>query len=384
MMASDSESMDNFDQESNKGGLFAQVSQTIESKIKTVMKSVTGAGIFFDDNKKPSVEEQRKKSNLVQAESNDMTKNEPRSTIMSSNISQTAAVVAQDYLTEVYSNALKSAVDQKAEYTLPPFANEIQFVREVTEESIRNEIVDIPNMAKDYLFDIFNKFEGDLKHSLMTEESFDLSEGQHRAIGDYVQNLYSRAQVRVFNSNDSSSVHGSLYLSNSNQDFTQNYLRNLFSDIETIHIFPKPKNAYSDSDDDDDDDNEDDFDDFVAPEIKIIEDKTQFLVSKHIQGIPQLGYENAFNSGIKVKNNLKEKARALSAKGKRKVEDTSKYQQAKEEDKPKSNVKSTDEDYIQAVIKGSFPEQQINLENGPESSSEVSNQPLLPIIFLLL
>ena len=53
--------------------------------------------------------------------------------------------------------------------------------------------------------------------------------------------------------------------------------------------------------------------DYQAPNIMVIEDKTQFLVTKHIQGIKQVGFEHVFSPVAPIKNNLTEKARVMSA-----------------------------------------------------------------------
>lgn len=118
------------------------------------------------------------------------------------------------------------------------------------------------------------------------------------------------------------------------------------------------------------DDEEDDIEDeeyFPAPNITVTEDKSNFNVCKHILGIEQDGYENAFYPKP-AHNNLKEKARVLSAKGSRKNND--KKTKAKPKPKAKETEEENDEDYIEKLLMGSFPEEK-KTEKPKEKEEEV-------------
>lgn len=103
--------------------------------------------------------------------------------------------------------------------------------------------------------------------------------------------------------------------------------------------------------------------DYQAPNIMVIEDKTQFLVSKHIQGIPQAGFEHAFSPVTAVKNNLAEKARLMSAKSKTKPEN----EPTKEPENPKPKV--SEEEYIQRLLM-QFEEEGNKKEEKPNKTTE--------------
>jgi hypothetical protein len=127
MDGSDSESVDGFG--ASKVGIFSQaISEVIDIKVKTILKSMTGLGAIFD---KVENEETKERRQTEQATGESQEDNRgPRGTILSSNMSQGAAVVAHEYLNNVFTNSIQAVLGQGATPAVQlPGNNEIQFTR---------------------------------------------------------------------------------------------------------------------------------------------------------------------------------------------------------------------------------------------------------------
>jgi hypothetical protein len=211
-----------------------------------------------------------------------------------------------------------------------------------------------------------------IEETVISDASFELSEPEQQLIGDYVNNLYSIAEKQTQNLRNFSRLSESISMTVSNKAIAEKYLFDVYSRAENSHLLMSRK----DSDEDDDIDN---FSDFPAPNIVITEDKTQFSVTKHLQGIQQKGYENAFSHRLKLRSNLTEKARAMSAKGDRNrleekpkpFEEVKEKKQEKVPKKPKTKL--SEQDYFQILIKGSFPDQNKDAKdkNEADKSAEI-------------
>lgn len=364
---SDSESADVDDYDDNGSKLLASVcTDTINVKVKTLLKSMTGIEAVIQDKKtvmtiqgQPQIEEER---NTMSPDNNSA------NAILSSTISQTAAEMAKDYLANVYNNTIRKVEQYEAldpswlTESAVPEPNEIQFVREVTEETFQgsgkylfihknNCFIDAQENVKDYLSGLIGTMDNMIQESVISDSSLDLSENQNILIQNYILKVYAKAEYRANTFNENDSIE-SISVSNSNKAIASNYVQDMF---KRIHVDGEIQESTQFIPEDSD---EEEY--FPAPAINVIEDNTQFLVSKHLLGIKQEGYENAFSPEIKVKNNLQEKARVMSAKGGRKDPNQSSQtkpepESEKEEEqkrKPKVKVSENDEDYIKNVLMG--------------------------------
>lgn len=395
---SESASVDDFDQDDDvvDGGFFAQVcTNVIGAKVKQVLKSMTGIENVLSGNKTNVVINTKSEEDESPVSSN---KQHTRNTILSSTVSQGAVVAAQDYLVNVYNQAAKAVINSNKSNQIEPSpvldseGNVIEFVREITEESLQNSgkqctfrttsiilihmlnltyHLDIPEIAKDYLGEILDKLDDIEKEVVLTDESFDLSDTQQNLIDTYIKKLYAKGEAEAVKDVERENYSAlSMSLTASNKEIAEKYLKEVYGKAEIENVGGlTSRRAPSESEEDEEEDEEY----FPAPSINVIQDNTQFLVSKHLLGIKQDGYENAFFPSNVVVNHLPDKARAMSAKGNRSSS------QPSQRSTPKSKVKETDEEYIQAVLKGSFPEQEKKLE--PEKPikkvSKINKQPTL-------
>ena len=141
---SESASVDDFDQDDDvvDGGFFAQVcTDVIGAKVKQVLKSMTGIENVLSGNKTNFVINTKSEEDESPVSSN---KQHTRNTILSSTVSQGAVVAAQDYLVNVYNQAVKAVINTnkcnqiESSPVLDSEGNVIEFVREITEESLQN------------------------------------------------------------------------------------------------------------------------------------------------------------------------------------------------------------------------------------------------------
>lgn len=159
----------------------------------------------------------------------------------------------------------------------------------------------------------------------MTDESFELSEGQINVVHTYISQLYNRAHITVNNRIDCSTDH-SVSVCESDKNFVANYLIEVYGKADVRNASIENVRKYSNSENDSEEN-------FPAPSITVTLDNSHFSVTKHINGIPQKGFENAFGFQPKA-SKLTEKARVLSAKGGRKEPNKS------EETKLKTQIQS--------------------------------------------
>lgn len=209
-------------------------------------------------------------------------------------------------------------------------------------------------MAKEYLGTILNKLDDIEKETILSDESLNLSDTQQDLIDTYIKKIYSKGEAEAMKDLERENYSAlSMSLTASNKEIAEKYLKEVYGKAEIENVGGlSSRRAPSESEEDEEEDEEY----FPAPSINVIQDNTQFLISKHLLGIKQEGYENAFFPSNVVTNHLPEKARVMSAKG------TRNNSQPSQRSTPKSKIKETDEEYIQAVLKGSFPEQKKSLE----------------------
>lgn len=234
--------------------------------------------------------------------------------------------------------------------------------------------MDIPDLAKNFLGGIFDKMDNYIEETVISDASFELSEPEQQLIGDYVNNLYSIAERQNQSMKSISRLSESILMTPSNKAIAEKYLSDVYSRAENSHLLGSKKGS-----DECEDDSIDNFSDFPTPNIVITEDKTHFSVNKHLLGIQQKGYENAFFPATSLRNHLSEKARVLSAKGERKkeeekakpIEEIKKVKEEKVEKVPKKpKAKLSEQDYFQILMKGSFPDQHENEKEADESKNE--------------
>lgn len=156
---------------------------------------------------------------------------------------------------------------------------------------------------------IFNKLDNLVQETMMTDESFDLSEKQISVVHTYLSHLYNRAHIIVRNHIESSTDH-SISVNESDRNLVANYLIELYGKADAWNASIKNNSKYSNSENESEEY-------FPAPAITVTLDNSHFSVTKHINGIPQKGFENTFGFQPKA-SNLVEKARVMSAKGGRK------------------------------------------------------------------
>ena len=161
------------------------------------------------------------------------------------------------------------------------------------------QYIDLSDDAKFYLSNIYQKIENGVDAWSISNESFEPSEGQLGIIEDYISKLYSKAEGEIATEAKSSK---SISVIESRKTNTIRLDPDNINKSEVVSQ-SRASSAYPES-----------MSDYQAPNILVIEDKTQFLVSKHIQGIKQEGFEHAFSPVVSMKNNLAEKARKMSAK----------------------------------------------------------------------
>jgi hypothetical protein len=138
---SDSASVADFDQVTDNGKFFAQVcTDKIDAKVKDVINAMTGVESAFNDNKINIGVNMASDGRPKPSKDFEMINRERRGTTNSSiNVTQGAATVTKDYLTDLFTTATKQ-IDEYLHFETESYdKNEIEFIREITEESLKDE-----------------------------------------------------------------------------------------------------------------------------------------------------------------------------------------------------------------------------------------------------
>ena len=204
---------------------------------------------------------------------------------------------------------------------------------------------------------IYSKLENGVDICTISNESFEPSEGQLEIVENYMLQLYSKVEGEIageIRSTKSISLADSR-MSESKKAYSSKLNPELINKSDVVSQ-SRASSVYPES-----------TSDYQAPNIMIIEDKTQFLVSKHIQGIRQEGFEHAFSPIVSVKNNLAEKARKMSAKGQKKPLEDSNKEAEKSAANPQPKV--SEEEYIQRLLM-QFEEEGNKKQEKPNPTTE--------------
>lgn len=344
------------------------------------------------DNQQPVAHERH---TITQNNTSD-NQNNARDTVLSSNISQGAVVAAKEYLTGIFnekvvelSNNEPADLNMKTVYT----RGSIEFVREITEESLKSfdrdhmvkgsEILltdrrmssDISEFTptemktvKKYIKNVYYRCNeiintGAQHFPELSESSLEVSLNEANLAREYA-NVYMR-NTESRSSNNNSHFKSIITISDDNKKLAEDYVK------EMLEVADEQKSRLSSMRSETHNTEEDDMI-YHAPVIQVIEDKTSFSVGKYLKGVKQEGYEHAFMPTV-TSNALKEKAKRLSNQPHEPLIDTSKkdttHTKPKEEatkplpskpvpkEKPKPKVKVSDEDYIQTLLLTSFPQE---------------------------
>jgi hypothetical protein len=138
---SDSASVADFDKVTDDGKHFAQVcTDKIDAKVRDAIKAMTGVESAFNNNKIEIGVNMSPSGRPRPSEDFEMINREHRGTPNSSiNLTPGAATVAKDYLTDLFTTATKQ-IDEDLNFETENYnKNEIEFIREVTEESLKDE-----------------------------------------------------------------------------------------------------------------------------------------------------------------------------------------------------------------------------------------------------
>lgn len=199
--------------------------------------------------------------------------------------------------------------------------------------------------AKSYLVDIYQKA-SEIDESVYPSESLELTHSQLAFVDDYMLEIYSAAEKKVMEQEGFSSKN-----LHQEEPASRRFLSNKSNMSEMKSLSRSSNNA-------------DDSEDFQAPEISIIEDKTQFLVSKYLMGIRQEGYDDAFSPA--GRSQPKEEPKPV-------IKDLRSTTSSPAQTKKISN----EDEYMQAVLAQSFPQESHedkNSSDGEKSEEDKSEQ----------
>lgn len=139
MSESNSASVADFEKDSEGGNFFAQVcTDVIEAKVQNVINAITGVESAFNNSRIEIGVNVNSKGHPKPLKDIEVLR-ERTGTNMSSKVTEGAAGIAKDYLVDMFGKATRQ-IDNDVDLTTENYRREeIEFFREVTEESLNNE-----------------------------------------------------------------------------------------------------------------------------------------------------------------------------------------------------------------------------------------------------